>query len=115
MLEQKECDHEMALLINKTYEFDKAEALRVEAERQAEIQKQANEKAEARQKAITEQKERDRINEENARMANKAHLRSINNSALLDLVHFAGMDEEQARNTVIAIAKGEISHVSIKY
>lgn len=111
---QKENDHEMALLINKTYEFDKAEELRIQNERDDQIRKQATIDAEARQKqAIIDGLQREK-NAENARIANIEHVRGINNQALSDLVEL-GLTEVNAKVVISAIAKKLISNITINY
>jgi colicin import membrane protein len=49
------------------------------------------------------------------READLAHVKQINNQALLELVKHAKLTEEQAKLVVVAIAKALIPNVSIKY
>jgi colicin import membrane protein len=49
------------------------------------------------------------------READLAHVKAINNQALLELVKHAKLTEEQAKLVVVAIAKALIPNVSIKY
>jgi colicin import membrane protein len=111
---QKEDDHEMGLLINKTFEYDKAEQLRCESEARKAIELEAQVRAEARQISINAKLEQDRVIEENARLANKEHVRSVNNSAVSDLIE-AGLDQATAQIAVRAIARKLISSVTINY
>jgi len=111
---QKENDHEMALLINKTYEFDREEKLRLEAKLKEEIAEQA--RIEERARFIQEQ-ERDKqrkINAENARLANIEHVKGVNNNILGSLVS-VGLDETIAKTIVTMMAKNKIPNVTINY
>ena len=47
-------------------------------------------------------------------MANVEHMRSINQEILNKLCAI-GLDEDQAKAVINAIAKGQVPHVSIKY
>lgn len=49
-----------------------------------------------------------------ARAADKAHRARINGEALAALVT-VGLDEVTAKSVVIAIARGEVPHISISY
>lgn len=71
-----------------------AERLRIEAEQAAKIK--ADQEAEA------------------ARLANKEHMRSINCEILNKLCEI-GLDEDQAKAVITAIAKNQVPHVSVKY
>jgi len=111
---QKENDHEMALLINKTYEFDKAEELRKQEELRHNMKLDAERQAAERQKQLNEKLEQDKINAENARLANVEHVRGVNNQALSDLVEL-GLTENNAKVVISAIAKKLISNITINY
>jgi uncharacterized protein YdaU (DUF1376 family) len=111
---QKEDDHEMGLLINKTFEYDKAEQLRCESEARKVIELEAQVRAEARQISINAKLEQDRVIEENARLANKEHVRGVNNSAVSDLIEL-GLDQVTAQFAVRAIARKLISSITINY
>lgn len=71
-----------------------AERLRIEAEQAAKIK--ADQEAEA------------------ARLANKEHMRSINREILNKFCEI-GLDEDQAKAVITAIAKNQVPHVSVKY
>ena len=115
MLQVKELDHEMALLINKTYEFDKEQELKAQVEHDEQIRKQATIDAEARQKqSITDSLQREK-NAENARLVNKEHCAFINNEVLCSLVGLSGITDDQAKSIVIAMAKNKIPHTTINY
>lgn len=119
---------------------EKAERHRIEAEQRAEREKkEAAEKAERdKQQAIAEeqrkaheeaerikreneQKEQARLaeekrikDEEARRAADKEHRKTVNNKALQDLIS-AGVPEECAKLCITAIAKGNITAISINY
>jgi hypothetical protein len=104
-----------------------AEQRRIEQEersRQAAIE--AEEKAKSDAAAAAEraaQAERERIEAEqaeakrlaDARAADKEHRITINRAALVDLIAQAGLDEDQAKAVVTAIAKGQVRNVKIFY
>ena len=105
-------------------EREKKEAAeRAEREKQeaiAEEQRKAHEEAE-RIKRENEQKEQARLaeekrikDEEARRAADKEHRKTINNKALQDLIA-AGVPEECAKLCIMAIAKGNITAISINY
>ena len=83
-------------------EKDKQDAVNQEIERQKREQ-------EAKAKELRDQEALLKKQQENIR-----HQKTINNSALADLVKF-GLDEAQGKLLIAAIQKGEISHISIKY
>ena len=96
-------------------EAKQAEERRVEAEVKA--KRDAEEAAErARQAEIQRQKdEEDRQRkEQEAREANKRHIGSIRKSAKESLMAF-GLDEEKAKEIVMAIHNGQIANVKINY
>lgn len=105
-------------------EREKKEAAeRAEREKQeaiAEEQRKAHEEAE-RIKRENEQKEQARLadekrikDEEARRAADKEHRKIVNNKALQDLIS-AGVPEECAKLCITAIAKGNITAISINY
>ncbi|AMO81080.1 hypothetical protein [Obesumbacterium proteus] len=105
-------------------EREKQEAAeRAEREKQeaiAEEQRKAHEEAE-RIKRENEQKEQARLaeekrikDEEARRAADKEHRKIVNNKALQDLIA-AGVPEECAKLCITAIAKGNITAISINY
>jgi len=97
----------------------KAEAAAAKAEKDA---KEAAEKAE-RDALEAVESERRRVAAQKAqeekeraeREADKAHRGSINSAAAAAIVAQAGVTEDQARNIVIAIAKGLIPSVKVSY
>jgi len=120
--EQLLSDHEQALMMNQVWDLEankrKSEKEKAKAEQEAAIklrEEQAVVREVARLKEIEEAKERDRINEENARLANKEHKSQVNNAALDDLVNECHLTPELAKHVVIAIAKGCIRRVSVNY
>jgi len=119
--EQKELDHEMALLINKTYEFDKAELLR-EQEKQQQIadeefeamREEEKARAEANQILITEAMERDKVYAENARLADVEHVRFINRLILKEM-HGHGLPEKESIEFIKTLARKQLPQLTINY
>lgn len=113
--EQYELDHEMALLMNKTFEFDREQERVAQQERDKKIADEAAVRAVEQQKQLAEAKERDRVNAENERLANVEHCASFNRLALNNLIDSCGLTPVQAKTVVKAIIKNEISNVTINY
>ena len=119
--EQKECDHEMALLINKTYEFDKQQAIQKQLDddafRLVERDRFAAQQvvlAEERQKqGIIESLQREK-DEENARLANKEHCAKVNNTILACLLN-EGFDEHEAKKFIRLAAQNKLPQLTINY
>tara|TARA_R100000951_G_scaffold88032_1_gene76034 strand:- start:297 stop:986 length:690 start_codon:yes stop_codon:yes gene_type:complete len=113
--EQLELDHEIGLLINKTFKFDREQEIKAQQERDDAIRKQATIDADARQKqAIIDSLQREK-DAENARLANKEHCSFINNEVLCSLAESCNLTDEQAKAVVIAIAKNKIPYTVINY
>lgn len=95
------------------------QAAKEEAERRAiaaeQRIKQEAEAAAQRERERIEQQQRQAQAERAAREADQKHKASINNAALIALIEVAGLSEDQARNTVVAIAKRQIPAISINY
>lgn len=53
--------------------------------------------------------------EEERRKADIEHRKAVNNIVLNDLVNICGLDEQQAKKVVIAVAKYQIQHLQIVY
>lgn len=111
---QIESDHEIGLLINKTFEADKVEAERIAKEEAERIQAEADARAEQRQKEINEAIERDKINAENARLANVEHVRAVNNDILGSMLS-CGLDKEQSIKFIKLIANKRVASLTINY
>lgn len=111
---QKEDDHEMALLINKTFEFDKAEELKAISERQEKMKLEAKAQAAERQVRINAALEQDKINAENARLANKEHVRGVNR-AILDVLEENDIGTTVAMEVIKLAAKGLLPNLTINY
>lgn len=91
---------QQAIEREKQAEIDRQNAIEAERKR---IEQEAQAKAEADRKALAE------------REANVEHMRTINNEALNAISLISGVDADTAKLIVIAIAKNQIPHVSIKY
>lgn len=90
---------QQAIEREKQAEIDRQNAIEQERLR---IEREQIAKAEAERKA------------EEARLANVEHMRSINNEILNKLCE-VGLDEDQAKSVITAIAKNQIPNVTIKY
>lgn len=110
-----ENDHEMGLLINKTYEYDRQQAIDEQIAHDKQVAEAATKSAIEKQERIAIAKENDRVNAENARLANKERCSYINNEVLFSLVEVSGISDEQAKAIVIAIAKNKIPNTTINY
>lgn len=113
--EQFESDHEMALLMNKTFEYDREQELKQKAEHEAKIAEQAAVDALAKQKQIDEAAKQAEIDAENARLANFNHVRTVNNEILTAMAEQTALPIEQLKLIIKAIAKQEIPYISIRY
>lgn len=109
-----ENDHEMGLLINKTYEFDKSEELRLQFERDDAIRRQATIDAEACQKRLAEVAEHNRVHEENARLANVDHVRGINREIFKSFID-AGLHRDSAEIATQALIDNKVPSTTINY
>ena len=111
---QKEADHEMGLLINKTFEFDKAEELRKQKECEEQIRIEATLLSEERAKSKAAHAEAVRVNEENARLANVEHVRGINR-AIFSLFVSVGLDHDSAQSATQALIDKKVPSTTINY
>lgn len=116
---QQAIDAESARLKAKTDAEAAERKAKEDAKRQAvEAEQRIKQEAEA-----AAQRERDRIEQQKQaelaaqqnREADQKHKAAINNKALIALIDKAGLSEEQARSTVVAIAKRQIPAISISY
>lgn len=92
-----------------------AEKDKAEAEKRAMIEAQAKKDREAEESRL---KERARIAAEKAveeaRQKNLNHRKKINNEAAQSLIE-VGFGKEAAKNIIVAIASGKVSHITINY
>jgi colicin import membrane protein len=117
-------------LLDAKFAQERAEREKVEAEKAA---AQAKAEAEIRAKMAAEQAEKDKLqaieNErkrieavaeaerkaEEAREADKTHKKKINNAVLEAIVAESGINAEQGKAIIIAIASGKVPHLKISY
>jgi hypothetical protein len=111
---KKEYDHEMGLLINKTFEYDKAEAIRINNEQLNAIKVDAERAAEERQLVHNETVRQNEINAENARLANVEHVRGINN-LILDAMIGCDIPKYYAQQFIKKVARKELPQLTINY
>ena len=107
-------DHEIALLMNKSYEFDRAEADRTKKENDAMIAKNAAELTIKKEMERQEKIKQDEINVKNARLANIEHVRSVNKSILMEMLKH-GLEEKQSKAFLNSVAKKQVSYLTINY
>ncbi|HHZ71308.1 MAG TPA: hypothetical protein EYN54_13765 [Methylococcaceae bacterium] len=112
---QKENDHEMALLIDKTYAYDKAERRRSLDEAMEATKAHVMKELEERHQARLKKDEQDKIKEENARLANVEHCAKINRDSLNELIDKCGLTPTQAKTVVSTIARKQLQHIQINY
>ena len=119
---QYENDHEMGLLINKTFEYDRqqliAKELDIEKQRAIEREEYAVQQVKIAEQRQVEQQLQDEANkrhEENARLANVEHVKLINNQALEQLAELCCLTQLQAKAVVTAIAQKKVSNITINY
>jgi len=103
MAEQKEIDHEFALLLDKSYLADKMEAEKIKV---AEAEKLSAEIAKR-------EREREEL-ETSKRIKNKEHVRNVNRSILVALLSH-DIDEGSARSIIALAAKGMLPNITINY
>ena len=96
MAEQKEIDHEFALLLDKTYLHD--------------IQEKAKQAELAEIGANAERENNARI----ARESDKAHKAKVNNSILANMLK-TGVTDKQAKQLIGMIVNNAIDHLTINY
>jgi hypothetical protein len=114
MAEQKEMDHEFALLLDKSYLADKMEAEKAQAEYEEGIRLAAVASAEEELTAREALKKHLAEKEAKDRLANKEHVRGVNRSILAALLSH-GIDEGSARAMISLAAKGILPNLTIKY
>lgn len=111
---QKQDDHEIALLINKTFEFDKAEQLRVDEEMRHNLKLNAEREALDRQTELNAKLKQHEINAENARLTDVEHVRYINVLILTAMINH-GLPEAESKDFIKTLAKKQLPQISINY
>ena len=118
LAERERIESEQRAEREKQEALAKAERERIAAEEKAKCEK---EEAIQRERAAAEAREQARLaeekrikDEEARRAADKEHRKTVNNKALQDLIA-AGVPEECAKLCITAIAKGNITAISINY
>jgi hypothetical protein len=114
-------DHEMALLIDKTYAYDQEQLAIIADKEEKRIEKERDEYAaqqvklaEEKQIAREQQSEQDEINAENARLANVEHVRGVN-IAIRDVLIDYGFSDHEARLIVRLAVTKELPQLTINY
>jgi hypothetical protein len=111
---ETESDHEHALLLDNQVMYEKhlAEENRIKYE--AKLKEEAASKAVEEVKADIERQKQLLRSNEDARLANKDHLKTVNNYILEEFTSY-GATVETGKAIIRAIAKGDIPNVSIRY
>jgi len=110
-----EADHEFALLLNKTFEYDRDEAAKAQDEEFKRVMDLATKAAEERALSKAAHAKAVKVNEENARLANKEHVRHVNRRARGDLMSATGLSEKEAQKVIESIVQNKIFNTSINY
>lgn len=115
-----EADHELGLLLNKTFEYDRAQELKVEAEiEKARILEREEYAAQQVKLAIKEEGilakalEQDKINAENARLADVENVSKVRGDIKKHLIDLCEIDNDLAVKIVKALMKTNL--VTINY
>ena len=111
---QKLTDHELALLIDKSYLADKLAAEKAQAERDEAIRIDATNRATQAAKNAQEVTDRAIKLDADNRLANKKHVRAINREIYSGFIS-AGLEKDQATKATQALIDGAIQHVKINY
>ena len=118
---QKENDHEMALLIDKTYAYDQQQLQLLADKEEKRIEKERNDYA-AEQVLLAEERQKQAVidaatkktNDENARLADVRHVRTINRAIYMAFIS-AGLDEASAKLATQALIDNKITQTTINY
>ena len=111
---QKLIDHELALLIDKSYLADKLAAEKAQAEHDEAIRIDATNRATLAAKNAQEVTDRAIQLDADNRLANKKHVRTINREIYSGFIS-AGLEKDQATKATQALIDGAIQHVKINY
>jgi hypothetical protein len=111
---QKLIDHELALLIDKSYLADKLAAEKAQAEHEEAIRIDATNRATLAAKNAQEVTDRAIQLDADNRLANKKHVRTINREIYSGFIN-AGLEKDQAAKATQALIDGAIQHVKINY
>jgi hypothetical protein len=115
-LQKEKIEAEAQAKENARIQAEQAEVNRKKAEEQAEINRKASEERARQEEIQRQQDEKDRIQrEQEQREADTKHKGAINRQAVAELMEWAGLTEAQAKASVKAIAKSQISSVKIHY
>ncbi len=114
-------EHEHALMMNQVWDLEidkrKADKEKAAAEQEAAIklrEEQAAARAVEQQKAIEAAREVDRVNEENARLANKEHIQEVKTGIYKVLVQF-GLSSTDAKTVIHLATIKELPNLTINY
>lgn len=109
-----EDDHEFALLLNKTFEYDREQEIKAQAEIKKEMQRNAQEEAKAYQEAKTKEEAQRKINEENARLANKEHVQKVKTD-IYNVLRTFELSDKDAKTVIHLATINELPNLTINY
>ena len=107
-------DHEMALLIDKTYAYDKAEKQKLLDDAMELTKINVMNELKDRHQEKLKQEQQDKVNAENARLADVEHVRGVN-IAIRDVLIDYGFSDHEARLIVRLAVTKELPQLTINY
>jgi hypothetical protein len=107
-------DHEMALLIDKTYAYDKAEKQKLLDDAMELTKINVMNELKDRHQEKLKQEQQDKVNAENARLANVEHVRGVN-IAIRDVLIDYGFSDDEARLIVRLAVTKKLPQLTINY
>jgi len=118
---QLEDDHEDAITLNRLFDLESGERARAKIEHEKHLKIEREEYADQqveieidRQKQLVIDIATKKTNEENARLADKEHVRSINRAIFISFTN-AGVDKESAKLATQALIDSKIPNTTINY
>ena len=112
---QIESDHELALMMDKAMTLEVIERKQQKEECERQLKEDAAVKAEQALLAKQNAEALEAENEKARRLANTNHRAFINNECLESMLAATSLNEAQAKEVVIAIAKNKIEYTTINY
>jgi hypothetical protein len=107
-------DHEMALLIDKNYAYDKAEKQKLLDDAMELTKINVMNELKDRHQEKLKQEQQGKVNAENARLANVEHVRSYNRAIFSSFIQ-TGLEHDAAKTATQALIDNKIQNVTINY
>ena len=108
-----EADHEFALLLNKTFEYDREQELKRREDERLAIHAAAEKEAAERQIRINDRNNQDRINQENARLANKEHVQKVKTD-IYNVLRTFELSDKDAKTVIHLATINELPNLTIQ-